>query len=909
MKPIALNINDEYKIKIENGNDFKGSIFEEVYDNAAITLCEIVNQSKNGSEYDSYNNIIAFTGERGKGKSSSMISFRNALLNHTDKNKHASFFEAKEFGAIHKLNFAEIDIVDPSLFRGNESLFEIIVAKMFSKFQKLIKKEDNNISDEQRREIIKLFQQVFDNLKIINSDKKEIYNLDSLEALSNLAYSSKLRSCFGELVDKFLKLTEERKSFLIIAIDDFDLNISKAYEMLEDIRHFLIQKKIILLVACKIEQLKDSIINEIVKEYRHKLNLQQKNTVFSTTKVNESNNTFSRNNKKFSADVEMSTEFVFGELALKAEKYIEKLIPFNHQIFIPSLSEFCDISFKKYEDSDSVEFSFFEIDDNSKIINKEPSLIFVGNNDSLDNIELNKILDSKNQVLKNKLMIEGELFVEDNIYDCLLKLIYLKSGVFINKTDYRFHSIFPKTLRELNELIKVFSENNELENFRRYILNKGINELPDNLKKVFIELDQQDITLLNSHIINHLGNLKAQFEENNNTPYLNLYKSNNPSLASVGDVIRFMKLFYENVKNTNIYWLNFLDYLSLYHSVRLAQAIKDKPQIILEYYKAGLYSGDYQIFPRNKNVLDLNGNPKRRDWIEFKLERKPGQSINSIFKSLDETNAYWLAFFVQYFGVSDSEEHSYPYFRIIHSGGAGTLNLTFSPFAILTNILFPVEVWNSIFNSEFDSKNIIMKDIINWRNENSEFQLLLMNPMFFNELSLALKYFSENAFKSSSIPNYFETLYVYFTESIRKTIKVIKDKYGYLAINENCFESHPILLHWQRINSNNDDSKRMSELFETFIKGQNVELYKIVNEISESELKLVKDKLRYYKPYFLDKSNDNPAKLTYLIKTFDNNSKIHKDLSKIRYAQGKSILIKKTETYKYLNDIVDGQSS
>ena len=908
MKPICINVNDEYKIKIETAKEFKGSIFEEVYHAASKNLSEIIYQSNNGKDYDTYNNIIAFTGERGKGKSSSMISFRNALPQSFDNKNSIEFFNTNGYHLIHNHNFLQIDVIDPSLFRGNESLFEIVVAKMFAKFQNEIKQ--NKISDDDKREIIKLFQKVFDNMKIINSDKSYLYNQDSIEALSNLAYSSNLKEVFFSLVDKYLNVFEDKKSFLLIAIDDFDLNISKAYEMLEDIRHFLIQKRIILLVACKIEQLKDSVVNEIVKDYRHKLNLEQKNKIYNLTTIDERKS--SRfDDRKISNSFEISNEYILIEQSNKAEKYIEKLIPFNHQIFIPSLTDFCEISFLSQQDFDQFEFSFFESKNslNDDFQNK-PSLIYIGDTKSLNNVNLEDILELKNTNLKENLIIDEKLFVEKNIYDCLLKLIYKKSKIFINKTDYRYHSIFPSTLRELNELIKVFNNDNVLINFRKYILNKKINELPINLKNIFLEIDDQDFSFLNSHIINQLGNIKKLFEDTNDVK-IDLRLSNyNPSLTSIGEVFSKLKIFYLNVKSTNIYWYKFLDFLSIYYAIRINQTLVDQPKLLLEYCKGGLYDGDYQIFPEIRIVTDLNTIKDSRDWVEYKMNKKLGQTINSIFKSLSEDNAFWLAFFIQYFGASDSmTDYNYPYFRKINQGGGPIYNLIFSPFAIFTNILFPVEVWYSVFNKAFDEENIIMKDILNWKKENFNFQFLITNPMFFSELIENVSRFSTDAFKSSTIPNYFETLYVYFNDSLKKSLKSIKEKYNYLEINENCFDFHPIIMHWNRIIDNDEYSKQIADIFEVFVKKHHIEKYKFVDEKYENYLSLIKKKFNQYKSYLLDETNTNSKSLTYLMNSFDKNSNIYKDLHKIRYNDNKTILEKKFEAYTILNNLTNGQSS
>lgn len=230
-----------------------------------------------------------------------MISFRNALIN-SRSHEHIDFFNKKNvsnktFEILKDKTFAEIDIIDPSRFRNSEALFEIVLAKMFSKFQKEMKSNNSSLQDESRRSLIKLFYNVFDNLHIIKSDRKELYELETIEALSKLATSSNLREYFKDLVQQYLK-DFEKKDFLVIAIDDFDLNISGAYEMLEDIRQFLIQNKIIILIACKIEQLSDAL--EL-----HFSNFHLKED------VNKNKN--------------------------RAVRYLDKLIPFNRRIILPQI--------------------------------------------------------------------------------------------------------------------------------------------------------------------------------------------------------------------------------------------------------------------------------------------------------------------------------------------------------------------------------------------------------------------------------------------------------------------------------------------------------------------------------------------------------------------------------------------
>lgn len=308
MKMSNNNMEIGYKIHLENGNEFNSSIFKTVYNNAKENVIEIIRNTSHSqihkSYNDDYNNIIAFTGERGRGKSSTMISFLESIVNKS-KDVHKLFFSEDETNAQlfwSNYNFTTIDVIDPTLFREREkeTLFEIVIAKMFSAFRRAIENKDteNSIIDEQRRSVIKYFQKVFEDLKYLKN-RDAIFNEDALDALIKLSTSSNLKESFDSLVDEYLKVLgkSEKTNFLIIAIDDFDLKIDGVYEMLEDVRRFLISRKIILLISCKMEQMREALELPIKK--------------IGVTK-NASN---------------------------QIEKYIEKLFPASRQIVLPQPSK------------------------------------------------------------------------------------------------------------------------------------------------------------------------------------------------------------------------------------------------------------------------------------------------------------------------------------------------------------------------------------------------------------------------------------------------------------------------------------------------------------------------------------------------------------------------------------------
>ena len=147
-KILTIDLSEEYKIKIENPDRLKGSFFEDIYIKAADAVEDIIEQTEKSNkksdqndpflnEKQDYNNIIAFCGERGTGKSSAMISFAQSLLRLNDSK---DFYVGKN---LRSKNFHTIKVIDPSLFEEHENIFEVILAQLFSSFEKELNKKES----------------------------------------------------------------------------------------------------------------------------------------------------------------------------------------------------------------------------------------------------------------------------------------------------------------------------------------------------------------------------------------------------------------------------------------------------------------------------------------------------------------------------------------------------------------------------------------------------------------------------------------------------------------------------------------------------------------------------------------------------------------------------------------------
>ncbi|CEN75144.1 Uncharacterised protein [[Clostridium] sordellii] len=389
---IISNKDSHFKIKIEDISEFNNSFFKDVYEEATKNLQDIINnnldyyyekdKSKDNSKFkymdkEEKNNIIAFAGERGAGKTSAMVSFAGALSSDSKE-----VFEP--MSNLSDKKFWVLNSIDPSLFEENESIFQVVIAKLFEEFRREIENDSNKINEQS--EIIRTFEKVYKNFKVISSGAKYNDNIsldDTLEALSNLAASSSMRENFMQLVKLLLEYKYGKdmlkNSYLVLSIDDLDMNINKSSDMAEQIRKYLLIPNVIILMAVKVEQLKDSIEQMFRKEYE----------------------IMSKNNIELEDDPKNM-----------AARYIEKLIPNGRKVYLPN----------------------FKLGDN------------------LDNVKI-EIKDNNNKVLES---IRG-------VQECVLGMIYKKTGLIFVKPNEGVHLLIPDNMRELQNLLATLTNLKDIE--------------------------------------------------------------------------------------------------------------------------------------------------------------------------------------------------------------------------------------------------------------------------------------------------------------------------------------------------------------------------------------------------------------------------------------------------------------
>lgn len=289
----------QYGVIIEQTYGENNSLFHEVYKGAAKNVSDIINGQNNNEMFK--NPCIAFVGKRGTGKSSAMISFSNFL--HNIHNKDCGWIQDTNIrNNLINSSFYALPPIDSANMGKTETIVADISASMYSEFNE----SKENIPIEKKRDFLELAKKTNDSAILKNFGKTSEQG-DQLLIETNKIVN--IKKTFENLVEKFLEIincnSNTKRNFLVIQIDDLDMNVSDAFVIMEEIRNILSVKNVIILLSVDIKQFKS-----VFKIH------------FEKSLDKSSNNT---------DDTEITTRDL-------SYKYIEKLLPEERRHHMPELT-------------------------------------------------------------------------------------------------------------------------------------------------------------------------------------------------------------------------------------------------------------------------------------------------------------------------------------------------------------------------------------------------------------------------------------------------------------------------------------------------------------------------------------------------------------------------------------------
>lgn len=296
------------KLKKESVNKAEHSPFRRVYRKAGKLIFNVIRDEKGDNESwrdEQIANVISFLGERGRGKTSAMLSFYSSINELQNKYNNGD----------NRVCFYTVPYIDAAMLAENEFIIDVILAKMWETFENYVRDPAHLFHDAQYEYLVKKVKEKFVEArnayltlkhKELNGDSDDERDIPTASALHELAVSLNLKEKIKALVEYYMQVVGyeakagREECYLVLAIDDVDMADISAQAVLEQIRRFLSIPQVIILLTADISRLR-----EVCAAYYRKKPMEMQDVDL----------------QKFIVD------------------YLEKVLPINMRIYMPELSE------------------------------------------------------------------------------------------------------------------------------------------------------------------------------------------------------------------------------------------------------------------------------------------------------------------------------------------------------------------------------------------------------------------------------------------------------------------------------------------------------------------------------------------------------------------------------------------
>lgn len=337
-----------YEIYIRKGREHRAFLtpdrvnypeefFFNAYQDAKFQLAEIVRAAARWKEkekkglstkkqiellHEYPNNVIAFCADRGRGKTTAMLSFSNALeiLGDGKKDDFAAFWGEllQNTSAPYELRETRFEVmssIDPASMENSESVLQQVISQLYESFCRKIRSfspYESHEKEHDRDALSAKFQKCAQAIDALYADPKQrdTFIEDELDKIAEMGQSAKLLLLLHELIDAYLDFVRDPKTncCLVVQIDDADMDIGRSYQILEDVRKYLDLPRVIVLMASNIRQLETTVEQHFLKEYQQ--GLQYSDSMITVERCHDI-----------------------------AALYLEKAIPHPRRIYLPNIDE------------------------------------------------------------------------------------------------------------------------------------------------------------------------------------------------------------------------------------------------------------------------------------------------------------------------------------------------------------------------------------------------------------------------------------------------------------------------------------------------------------------------------------------------------------------------------------------
>ena len=167
-------------------------------------------------------------------------------------------------------SFSCLPVIDPTRLDNTESVMDVVLSLLFDAIRCEFAGQNNKETFEK---LAKKIQPVFQAVRNVSADRAKLMQNDvdadlSLEVLDKLASSHQLRKNLRKFVATYLDAIDQKNEyshksplerFLVISIDDIDMNLRHGFDAMEEIRKYFMMPNVIVLCAAYHDQLSSLI--------------------------------------------------------------------------------------------------------------------------------------------------------------------------------------------------------------------------------------------------------------------------------------------------------------------------------------------------------------------------------------------------------------------------------------------------------------------------------------------------------------------------------------------------------------------------------------------------------------------------------------------------------------------------
>lgn len=224
-------------------------------------------------------NMVIFSGARGQGKTSAMLSFSETLR---DRKRLEEAAQKEALRHLESCGFLVMDPIDPTVLERGQNLLALVLSKMLAYSEQQWKCHSTDYCGRfhdrtaERNDLLRLFQDCLNGINVVKSDCGD-GTIKSLADVHKICDSSVLKQNFYKLAKNLLDQAfyndvSVRNKFLVLQFDDTDFQIARGYEVMEDIRKYLTVPNIVILMATDTELLRKVLTQHYASEFEVSLN-------------------------------------------------------------------------------------------------------------------------------------------------------------------------------------------------------------------------------------------------------------------------------------------------------------------------------------------------------------------------------------------------------------------------------------------------------------------------------------------------------------------------------------------------------------------------------------------------------------------------------------------------------------